>query len=89
MYRLILFVLCVIIVNSFKHQYPSSLRRYKHVTQQYNSLTMTVNPTTSGPKVVNVDKIKNIAQLSVTYIISKAHNDVGGWSEPQLLHYDA
>jgi len=66
MYRLILFVLCVIIVNSFKYQYPSALRRCKHAAiQQHTSLTMTLSPT-SAPKVINVDKIKNIAQLSVT-----------------------
>ena len=69
MYRLILFIVCVIIVNSFKYQYSSSLRRYnKNVDihkPQFVTMTMTLNPT-SAPKVTNVDKTKNIAQMSVT-----------------------
>jgi len=69
MYRLILFVLCVIIVNSFKyHHFSSSLRRYSDVVGSGISkitmaMTMTMSP---PPKVINVDKSNNIAQLSVT-----------------------
>lgn len=70
MYRLILFILCVVIVNSFKYQYSASLRRYnnKNVVNnkpQIVKMAMTLNPT-SAPKIINVDKTKNIAQLSVT-----------------------
>lgn len=72
MYRLILFALCVIIVNSFKYHYhlsssSSSLRRYRNdvANSKYITMAMTMSPPTT-PKVVNVDKTNNVAQLSVT-----------------------
>ena len=58
MYRLILFVLCVIVVNSFKyHHFSSSLRRYSDVVgSRISKITMAMTMTMSPPpKVINVD----------------------------------